>query len=851
MPDVPPWFGRHRAGFTAALTMLLVAACLAAAAALLRGVHPDAVRAAFAAIPRWRVVLAAALTAASYLALTLYDVLALHLLKRPLPWRTAALAAFTSYALSYNLGLAPLTGGSARYRIYRRAGLETTDVARIVAIAGVAFWAGLVALTGVALWVHDTPLALGSLVLSRVSMRIAGAAILAAIGGLALLCGRGGGALNLFGWTLPLPSARVALLQIGVAALDLAAAGAALFVLVPGLAPTLLPSFVPAYALAIAATFVSHVPGGLGVFEAVMIATLPVDRTSLAAALVAYRIVYYLLPFAGAVASLALFGNEARLRRPLAAARRLASSLSPLLTSVACAAGGAVLLLSGATPSLQPRLTALQAVVPLPFIEASHFGASLVGTALLLLAPGLYRRLDGAFHAARALLLAGALFSLAKGIDYEEATVCLGIAALLQWTRSAFYRRTALVGEPFSAGWLASVVAVVAASIWMGFISYRDVAYANDLWWRFALHGDASRYLRASLGAGVMLAAAALWRSFAPARHPPGGEPLPAAISAVLERAEHTDAMLAFTGDKRFLVADDGTAFLMYQVRGRSWIVMGDPVGERGRWAELVWSIRAMADAAQGRLMLYQISGEMLELAIATGLQIVKYGEEAVVDLAGFAVEGPRMRSLRHTMQRAIREGARFELVPASRVPELLPELECISDAWLDAKNQREKAFSLGRFDPAYLARFDCAVVRHDDRIVAFANLWRTANGAELSVDLMRHAHGAPTGTMDLLFAELMLWGRAQGYRRFSLGLAPLSGIEGRRLAPLWARVAAILFQHGERLYGFRGLRAYKTKFAPAWRPRYVAAPRGVGLCLALRDLARLVGQPPAQAARR
>jgi len=302
--------------------------------------------------------------------------------------------------------------------------------------------------------------------------------------------------------------------------------------------------------------------------------------------------------------------------------------------------------------------------------------------------------------------------------------------------------------------------------------------------------------------------------------------------------------MLALTGDKRFLFSPRGDAFLMYQIRGSSWIVMADPVGPRAAWTDLLWTIRSMADAAQGRLMLYQITSDMLEIAIALGLQIVKYGDEAIVDVAGFVLEGPRMRPVRHAVRRAAREGASFEVMPAAEVPAILPALAALSTEWLEAKGQREKGFSLGQFDPDYIARFDCALVRVEGRIVAFANIWRTGNRRELSVDLMRHGADSPPGVMDFLFARLILWGKEQGYARFSLGLAPLSGIEAHRLSPLWAKAAATIFRHGERFYGFRGLRAYKEKFAPAWEPRYIAAPRGLGLIRALRDLNRLIGHP-------
>src|SRR5690606_34142795 len=110
----------------------------------------------------------------------------------------------------------------------------------------------------------------------------------------------------------------------------------------------------------------------------------------------------------------------------------------------------------------------------------------------------------------------------------------------------------------------------------------------------------------------------------------------------------------------------------------------------------------------------------------------------------------------------------------------------------------------------------------------------------EIAVDLMRHRPGAPTGTMDYLFIRAIQWAGAAGYRRFDLGMAPLAGLEDRRLAPVFARVGALVFEEGGALYGFSGLRAYKAKFGPDWRPTFIAAPVATPLALALLDVALL-----------
>jgi phosphatidylglycerol lysyltransferase len=164
-----------------------------------------------------------------------------------------------------------------------------------------------------------------------------------------------------------------------------------------------------------------------------------------------------------------------------------------------------------------------------------------------------------------------------------------------------------------------------------------------------------------------------------------------------------------------------------------------------------------------------------------------------------------------------------------------------VSDAWLTEKHTREKRFSLGSFHSNYVSRFPIGLVRQAGEVVAFANIWCGAGKEELSVDLMRHRPGAPSGVMEYLFVELMLWGQQRGYQWFNLGMAPLAGLESRALAPLWSRVGAFIFHHGEHFYNFQGLREYKEKFTPQWEPKYLASPGGLALPRIFTDIAALV----------
>jgi phosphatidylglycerol lysyltransferase len=236
----------------------------------------------------------------------------------------------------------------------------------------------------------------------------------------------------------------------------------------------------------------------------------------------------------------------------------------------------------------------------------------------------------------------------------------------------------------------------------------------------------------------------------------------------------------------------------------------------------------------------YQVKPQNLPLYIDLGFTLSKLGEEARVPLEAFSLEGPARADLRHAHRRAERDGAQFEVIPRAAVAAVLGELRAVSDAWLAEKNTAEKRFSLGFFDDRYMLNFDCAVVRRAGVIVAFANLWRGMS-IELSVDLMRYGGDAPKGVIDYLLIECMLWGKAQGYQWFNLGMAPLSGLEEHALAPTWHKLGRMVQRYGEMFYPFEGLRKYKEKFLPVWRPRYLAAPDGLAMAGAVLDVTALI----------
>jgi len=802
-------------------------------------------------LPHSHLALALLLTTVAYAVLPGYDAIALSYVDHPLPVRRIAFGSFIAYALSHSLGFPLLSGGPVRYRFWSTWGLSTSEIAQAISFAGATFIIGMIAVAGF-VFILEPASTIQLLRLPFNSLKPLGVLCLLLIAGYLALSTTRYKTFRLFEWAFPVPSTRLALAQLLVAVVDWTAAAAVLYVLLP---PGYGLSFLPVLGVFLLAQFggiLSHVPGGLGVFEAIVVLLLKpyVPAASIVGSLLAYRAIYYLLPLVIALAFLISFEVQ-RQRDRVAGVATLAGgivgrwmpTLLPQILSVTTFVAGVILIVSGATPAVRSRVTALDSVLPLGVIELSHFAASLAGAGLIILAWAIRRRLDAAYTLTIATLVIGIVASLLKGLDWEEAVALTLVLAALIPSRRAFYRRAAITSEPFSNGWIAAVIVVGVVTTWLAFFSYRNVDFTSPVWWEFSGRGDAPRSLRAMIGVLGALMLFALSRKL---RHAVADPELPTprqldVAGRIAGDCPDTIANLALLGDKSLLFSETGRSMIMYGVAGRSWIALGDPLGHESERAELAWKFRQSADEHGGWPVFYEVSARHLPIYIDLGLTLFKLGEEAIIPLPDFSLDGGGRKALRRTRKDAVKAGATFEMIPPEDTHVFLPGLKQISDEWLATKHTKEKGFSLGRFDERYLKSFPVALIRIGDAVVAFANVWVGADRTEISVDLMRYTSVAPPGVMEFLLIELMLWGKENGYQRFNLGMAPLSGIENRSLAPLWNRVGALLFSRGEPFYNFQGLRLYKEKFDPIWEPRYLASPGGLVLPRILTNVASLI----------
>lgn len=383
---------KYRQPIGMVVTLLLFGIALIACRHLLSELDLYALHDSILDVPKPALLGALAATVVGFVILLGYEWSASRYAGVNLSPRTLALGGFTAFAIGNAIGLSLLSGGSVRYRLYARHGVGAGDVAHMTLFASLSLGCALPPLAALA--------TLSNLPAASAALRLSEGLLASIAGAVLLLC-----AILVIGIyrrrlpeqplpdnllvkagrrTLRLPGRRLTLLQLLITALDVAAAATVLYLLLPEAPP--FGAFLLVYLLALAAGVLSHVPGGVGVFEAILLAAFAdkLGAAPLAAALLLYRLIYVILPML--VACVLLLINEAQRLFQTRQSLRVASGLAAPILAVLVFLSGVVLLFSGVTPEIDTRLQHIGFLIPHRLVDASHFGASLVGVLCLLLA---------------------------------------------------------------------------------------------------------------------------------------------------------------------------------------------------------------------------------------------------------------------------------------------------------------------------------------------------------------------------------------------------------------------------------------------------------------------------------
>ncbi len=301
------------------------------------------------------------------------------------------------------------------------------------------------------------------------------------------------------------------------------------------------------------------------------------------------------------------------------------------------------------------------------------------------------------------------------------------------------------------------------------------------------------------------------------------------------------------TGDKRYFWSNTGRSFLAYQVLGGVALVLGDPIGPPEEHGRILAAFFAHCQRQDWSPTFYQASSRTVQLCSAWGFKSFHIGEEAVVDLSSFTLQGKRGAPVRHAIARAKRGGITVQCWQGEPVPAPIFEaMQDLSRCWLQEQQIVEEfGFSMGRF-PADWSPNLLTVVACDasGKLQAFLTWTPLYAGRGWALDVMRRSHDTVPGTMEYVIATAFSWAKEHGAQRMSLGLAPLartmspSDAQSDNSSSLLERLAISLHQRGLLLGQYRSLHSFKSKFQPVWDARYIIIPKQWSMLRALYALA-------------
>jgi phosphatidylglycerol lysyltransferase len=599
------------------------------------------------------------------------------------------------------------------------------------------------------------------------------------------------------------------------------------------------------YAVGIVVWLTSIVPQGVGVVEgsvALLLVSFGAPPATAAAISLTFRGLTFWLPF---LAGFALLPRVSTFRddREQAAGEFPAKAAAVLVFTV-----GVVNILSASTPGLAARMRVLESFSPFG-VGAGHLATVLAGIALIMLSRGLWHHKRSAYLLTVALLAFSAGSHLLKGLDYEEAIIALAVMVWLLTEGTTFYAKPDAPSLRQGARALLAAFAITLAYGTAGFwLLDRHFSVNFGLW--AAIRQTAvmftqfydpglqpitgfGRYFADSIYlVGAVTFGFALIVLLRPVviRRPATAEELERAEAIVEAHGGSALAALALLPDKSYWFSSGGSV-IAYAVSGGVAVTLGDPIGPA---EDLVDATRGFVEFATRNAWLptfYETDDGSVPGYAEVGYSSTCVGYEAIVPLGEFTLSGKSYRTIRNTINRRTEEGFVAEVLSAPQPPRVLRELRDVSDVWLSTVKGSEKRFSLGWFDDDYIRDCDVMVVRSRlGQIVAFANVLSEYQSNELTIDLMRYRPEAPAGVMDFLFVKLFEWSRDSGFDTFNMGLSPLAGLGEDPEHGVTEKLLALVYEHGNALYGFRGLHVYKEKFHPRWEPRYLVYPDAASL---------------------
>jgi len=513
------------------------------------------------------------------------------------------------------------------------------------------------------------------------------------------------------------------------------------------------------------------------------------------------------------------------------------------LVAVLALLSGILNLVSVARPFPSMRVARIEDLMPVGTVHLSRFVTMLAGVALVVVSVNIRKRKRRAYNTVLVMLLLSCVFHVAKGLDYREALVSfLSLVALIP-AGKYFTVRSGRPGVWRTLAEVGGVAAVCALYGTLGFWFFDRREFGVV----FSIPGSIQRTMEFMLFLDdptivprthlarwfiqslevlsisiIIYAAIKLYR---PVLYRLRDAPRDRQIAQDILRAHGRTALDYFSvwPDKSIFLTRAHDSYIAYRVSGNFAVVLGGPIGPRERIAGAVGEFASFCAQSDWSPAFHQATPEFWPVYQSMGYRRLKLGDEAIVDLTTFTLEGRAQKELRHAVRRLERDGYHLEYVDPPASDEVVEQMKEISDDWLAHRGHRERRFTLGRFEAQYVRDSKLLVCTDPGgRPVAFMNIIPSYRAGEATIDMMRQRADAPNGVIDFMFVRLFTDSKGQGCTRFSLGLTPMSGFQPDEVAGMEEKIVHYFFSRMNFWFNYQGLRRYKAKFATIWEPRYL-----------------------------
>ncbi|WP_256527695.1 phosphatidylglycerol lysyltransferase domain-containing protein [Dyadobacter diqingensis] len=512
-----------------------------------------------------------------------------------------------------------------------------------------------------------------------------------------------------------------------------------------------------------------------------------------------------------------------------------------ILPAVLILALGIVDIVSVLTPSIKSRVHTLQDILPLSFIEASNYFVLLTGVVLIFMSVFLLKGYRTAYYLSLFLSVLSLVGHLTKGIDYEESLIAGFVMVVLIFTRQQYFRRG---NKRFQLFGLRTVLVAICAVIVYGIVGfyYLDTIHfgidfslaasvKNTLLY-FSLIGNdldsktifGRDFLYSLNLLGGLSLSFLLYTFIRPYIFQPEmeDESWQKARDLVQRYGDSSLDYFKTYHDKLLYFGRDTEGFIAYRVGAGFAVVLEKPVcnGEKAM-VLLIKEFDQYCRENDLECAYYRCDETALPVFQSLGKNSIIIGEEAVIDLKTFTLEGGDKKSLRNAVKNIANKGFVTKVYTAPVKDGVLQRLKAVSDEWIETTGYSEMVFSQGIFSKEELRGQTIIALENDEeKIIAFANIIPDYVIGEGTYDLIRKTKDAPGTTLDAMMVEIINYFKAMDFQYLNIGMVPLSGAEAGK--DITERAIKFAYQNVKQFGYYKSLREYKDKFSPQWKSKYL-----------------------------